>query len=152
MRPIVGNINICTRNFPENSISIESNIVEIPTLKEYAGYLTTETGRILGASASLFRYYLNPRTLARYGTSKKSVTCLDGTQESLDVPNIIFEEIDIKGHSSYEIRTPTVVEMVRNHFGCMVLTGARLEQKQDSIGCIGNFLDDVSATRPSNSP
>ncbi|KAL7487748.1 hypothetical protein ACHAW6_013320 [Cyclotella cf. meneghiniana] len=142
MRPIVGNINICTSNFPENSISYESNTVEISILKEYAGYLTTETGRILGASASLFRYYLNPRTLARYGTSKKSITCSDGTQETLDVPNIIFEEVDMKGHSSYEIRTPTVVEMVRNHFGCMVLTGARLEQRQDSIGCIGSYLDD----------
>ncbi|KAL3800309.1 hypothetical protein HJC23_003605 [Cyclotella cryptica] len=142
MRPIVGNINICTNNFPENTFSDEAITVETPTLKEYAAYLTTETGRILGASTSLFRYYLNPRTLAHYGTSKKSLTCLDGTKETLQVPNIIFEDIDKNGQRSYEIRTPKVVEMVRNHFDCMILTGAKLEQRQDSIGCLGSFLDD----------
>ena len=83
--------------------------------------------------------------MTRYGTTEKSITCLDGKEETLAVPNIIFEEVYKDGSRSHELRTPRVTEIVRNHFDCMVLTGARLEQGKDSIGCFGGFLDDVSS-------
>lgn len=81
--------------------------------------------------------------MSRYGSTEKSVTCVDGIEETLEVPNIIFDDVK-EGNRFYEIRTPRVTEIVRNHFDCMVLTGARLEQGRDSIGCFGGFLDDVS--------
>lgn len=59
------------------------------------------------------------------------------------MPNIIHEDTDtVSEHSSFEIRTPKVVEVVRNHFDCMTITGARLEHKKGGIGCFGGFLDD----------
>eukprot|EP00804_Cyclotella_cryptica_P004796 CCRYP_004889-RA/>CCRYP_004889-RA protein AED:0.03 eAED:0.03 QI:201/1/1/1/1/0.75/4/730/816 len=147
-RPLVGNINICTKNFPESVISQDTMIssgsktTQDSTLSEYAGYLTTETGRILGASTSLFRYYLDPQSMTRYGTTEKSLSCVDGTEETMEVPNIITEAVDKDGHHVYEIRTPRVTEVVRNHFDCMVLRGARLKDGKDSISCFGGFLDD----------
>lgn len=119
--------------------------VQESTLTEYASYLTTETGRILGASTSLFKYYINPQTMSRYGSTERSLICADGKEETMKVPNIIFEEKDADGSVSYEIRTPKVTEIVRNHFDCMILTGAKLEQGKGSIGCFGGFLDDVSS-------
>lgn len=82
--------------------------------------------------------------MSRYGSTEKKITCVDGKEEALDVPNIIFEEIYQDGNRSYELRTSRVTEIIRNHFDCMILTGARLEQRSDSIGCFGGFLDDVS--------
>ncbi|KAL7517558.1 hypothetical protein ACHAWX_002474 [Stephanocyclus meneghinianus] len=152
-RPLVGNINICISNFPESTISEDAVISPGPktpqesTLLEYAAYLTTETGRILGASTSLFRYYLDPQSMTRYGTTDKTLNCVDGTEETMEVPNIITEVVDKSGRHVYEIRTPRVTEVVRNHFDCMVLRGARLEDGKDSISCFGGFLDDVSTMR-----
>ena len=67
---------------------------------------------------------------------------MDGKEESLEVPNVLFEEIDKDGNRYYEIRTPRATEVIRNHFDCMVLTGAKLE-RSNSIGCYGGFLDDA---------
>lgn len=116
--------------------------LEESTLTEYAGHVTTETGRILGASTSLFRYYNDPLSMTRYGTTERTLTCVDGTEEFLQVPNIVSEDVDLDGNLSFELRTPRVTEIVRNHFSCMPLTGARLEQGSGSIGCFGGFLDD----------
>jgi leishmanolysin-like peptidase len=80
--------------------------------------------------------------MSRYGSTERSLTCADGKEETMKVPNIIFEEKDTEGYVSYEIRSPRVTEIVRNHFDCMILTGAKLEQGKGSIGCFGGFLDD----------
>ncbi len=115
------------------------------TINEYAAYLTTETGRILGASASLFRYFINPDTSTPYGAVERPVTCVDGTEEIIEVPNIIHEETNSDGKHYFEIRTPKLAEVVRNHFGCISLSGARLEPIVNGIGCFGTFLDGVSS-------
>ena len=138
-----GNINICTNNIPVNYTPDGGVTISDSTMDEYAGYLTTETGRILGASTSLFRYFINPDTLAPYGATEKSVTCVDGTRETIEVPNIISEDSNPAGQRYFEIRTPKVIEVVRNHFDCMTLTGARLEPTKNSIGCFGGYLDGV---------
>jgi hypothetical protein len=124
--------------------------VQLPAsaLKEYEAYITAETARVLGASTSLFRYYQNPDTGSPYGISEQYANCIDGTKEVITVPNIISEELidSVTGNSFYEIRTQKVIEVVRNHFDCMTLTGARLEVKsRGGIGCFGGFLDEVSS-------
>jgi antitoxin component HigA of HigAB toxin-antitoxin module len=105
--------------------------------------ITTETGRVLGASTSFFRYYKNPDTSVAYGTIEKAVTCVDGAAETIEVPNVI-RETESTDEVSYEIRTPKVIEVVRNHFDCMTLTGVKLESKKGGTSCFGGFLDDVS--------
>lgn len=142
--PMAGNINICMNNIQLDDTL--DGVVSLPktTINEYAAYLTTETGRILGASASLFRYFINPDTLTPYGAVERSVTCVDGTEEIIEVPNIIHEETNPDGKHYFEIRTPKVAEVVRNHFDCITLSGARLEPIKNAIGCFGAFLDGVS--------
>ena len=110
--------------------------------------MATETARILGASTSLLRYYNNPDTGIPYGSVEKNANCVDGTQETISLPNIISEDVDSStGRVYYEIRTPNVIEVVRNHFGCMTMTGARLGAKKGTTGCFGGFLDEVSLHR-----
>jgi len=144
MRPLVANINICTRNLPtETSQKHGTRMVSPSTARDYDGYIATETARVLGASASLFRHYQNPDTETPYGSTEKRADCVDGTQETIEVPTVIGENIDqLTGRVYYEIRTPKVTEVVRNHFDCMTMTGARLDVKKGGISCFGGFLDD----------
>lgn len=144
MRPLVGNINICTKNIPIANLPGAETTNTQQIIDRYNGYVTTETGRVLGASTSFFRHYRNPDTSMRYGTMEKTVTCVDGTKEKIEVPNVIHET-DSSGEVSYEIRTPKAIEIVRNHFDCMTLTGVKLESKKGGTSCFGSFLDDVSA-------
>ena len=143
MRPLVGNINICTKNIPTNE-GTQSRI-SFRTLDLYTSYITTEMSRVLGASTSFFRHYKNPDTSIAYGTIEKLVTCVDGTKETIEVPNMI-RATEYSGEISYEIRTPKVIEVVRNHFDCMTLTGAKLESKKSATSCFGAYLDDVSSS------
>ena len=155
MRPLVANINICTNNIPGVSLSssaaVETDDIQqaIPTnvLADYNEYILTETSRILGASTSLFQHYHNPDTDTSYGTTETYANCIDGSQESVSLPNIISEDVDTStGNVYYELRTPRVIEVVRNNFNCMTLTGARMEVKKGGTSCFGGFLDDVSTT------
>lgn len=145
MRPLVGNINICTKNIPTENTEADTDAETISpsTMDRYTSYITTETGRVLGASTSFFRHYKNPDTSIAYGTTEKTVNCVDGTKETIEVPNMI-SEFESAGEVSYEIKTPKVIEVVRNHFDCMTLTGAKLESNKGSTSCFGGFLDDVS--------
>ncbi len=145
MRPLVGNINICTKNIPtETDAETDVETISSSTMDRYTSYITTETGRVLGASTSFFRHYKNPDTSIAYGTTEKTVNCVDGTKETIEVPNMI--SFESAGEMSYEIKTPKVIEVVRNHFDCMTLTGAKLESHKGSTSCFGGFLDDVSSS------
>jgi hypothetical protein len=146
MRPLVANINICTKNVP-TTIAPDYG-VQVLNFDDYEGYISTETARVLGASTSLLRHFNNPDTGIPYGSVEKNANCVDGTQETISLPNIISEDVDSStGQVYYEIRTPSVIEVVRNHFGCMTMTGARLGAKKGTTGCFGGFLDEVSLHR-----
>jgi len=146
MRPLVANINICTKNVP--TMIAPDYGVQVLNFDDYESYISTETARILGASTSLLRHYNNPDTGIPYGSVEKNANCVDGTQETISLPNIISEDVDSStGQVYYEIRTPNVIEVVRNHFGCMTMAGARLDAKKGTTGCFGGFLDEVSLHR-----
>ena len=146
MRPLVANINICTRNIP-TAIALDYG-VPVLNVDDYDSYISTETARILGASTSLLRHYSNPDTGIPYGSTERHVKCVDGSHDTISLPKIIGEVVDSNtGQFYYEIRTPNVIEVVRNHFGCMTMTGARLEAKRGTTGCFGGFLDEVSSHR-----
>ena len=157
MRPLVANINICTKNIPNVTMTTElpednnthavdeHTMISTNVLRDYNEYISTETARILGASTTLFQYYRNSDSDTAYGITETYANCVDGSQESISLPNVISEDVDSDtGKVFYEIRTPRVIEVVRNHFNCMTLTGARMEVKKGGISCFGGFLDDVS--------
>ena len=45
---------------------------------------------------------------------------------------------------AYEIKTPNVIQVIRNHFDCQILTGARLTHMDTSSSCFGSYWNEVS--------
>ena len=124
-RPIVANIALCN-DVLNDGLSLESLLVH-------------ETGRILGLSPSLFQYYRNPETNIPYGTKSKQVACVDGSTVILDIPNILQQAYPIHGRKYFEVVTSTVLQVVRNHFNCQMLSGAKLDNSPLSESCFGGF-------------
>jgi len=121
-RPIVANIALCNNN----NNNLQKSLVY-------------EVGRILGLSPSLFQYYRNPETNTPYGTKQKQVTCVDGSNVILDIPNILQQAYPIHGRKYFEVITSTVLQVVRNHFNCQMLSGAKLDNSPLSESCFGGF-------------
>ena len=135
-RPVLGNLVICL-----DDIEVNDGVVSDEEILRQISSQTLEVGKILGLSPSLFQYYRNPATGRAWGSSLKTVTCVDGTKDTLDVPNILAQGFD--GDDSYfEVVTPTVKQVVRNHFDCQTLRGARLENLPTSFSCFGESFDE----------
>ena len=76
---------------------------------------------------------------------------MDGTDTIIDVPNMLHlvegnnkEESRNNDAIAYEITTPTVIQVIRNHFDCQILTGARLSHIETSSSCFGSYWNEVS--------
>jgi len=95
-------------------------------------------GKILGLSPVLFPFYRNPETSREYGTQLRTVTCVDGSVLTLDVPNILQQGYAMNGRRYYEVVSPTVLQVVRNHFNCQMMSGARLDNSVTSESCFGS--------------
>ena len=108
--------------------------------------LTKEVGKMLGVSPSLFHHFRNSETGQPFGSTEKSVTCVDGSEKTLLVPNILQSSLDLTIDASgkktglWEVTTPTVRQVIRNHFDCQSLLGARLSQR-DSSSCFGESFN-----------
>jgi leishmanolysin-like peptidase len=142
MRPLTGNLVICLN---EIQSSPRGEFTEKETLRLSAS-LTMQVGKILGLSTSLFQYYINPETGKPRGTTKKKVTCVNGDVREIDVPNIVMQRSESDEHGrggsaypSFLITSPTVRQVVRNHFDCQTLSGAHLDRNPSS--CFGEVLD-----------
>lgn len=139
LRPISANIELCLEN-----VDLSFGDVSDEESLRLTATLTVEVGKILGLSPALFRYFRNPLTKQPYGSTERTVRCVDGAEETLFVPNILqtWIESDSLGKEigRWELTTPTVRQVVRNHFDCQILHGARLSQT-DSSSCFGDFFD-----------
>ncbi|KAL7466182.1 hypothetical protein ACHAXS_006476 [Conticribra weissflogii] len=158
MRPISGNLVICL-----NDIKVQHGIVPDEEALRQISIHTLEVGKMLGLSPTLFQHYRNPATGRPWGTTARTVTCVDGIVDTFDVPNILDqsfytdEEFSDDGADGayFEVISPTVKQVVRNHFDCQTLKGARLENKATSFSCFGetfddrfHFDDDMTSTNP----
>jgi len=158
MRPIAGNLVVCLKD-----IKVRNGIVpDEETLRQISIH-TLEVGKMLGLSPTLFQHYRNPATGRPWGTSARTVTCVDGIVDTFDVPNILEQSFytgdefsdDSADGAYFEVISPTVKQVVRNHFDCQTLRGARLENKATSFSCFGetfdsrfHFDDDLTSTSP----
>jgi len=138
MRPISANIDICLGHIDVSlgEVSEEENLRLISSL-------TLEVGKLLGLSPYLFHLFRDPETGQPFGSTEKAVTCVDGTEQTLYVPNILQSSIElgIYGVDPYfQITTPTVRQVIRNHFDCQSLLGARLSREETS-SCFGDSFD-----------
>jgi len=84
MRPVSSNIVICLDQIDASFGEISDE--EIIRVTEY---LTLEVGKVLGLSPSLFEHFRNPETGMPWGATKKTVTCIDGAEKTISVPNIL---------------------------------------------------------------
>ncbi len=141
LRPISANMDLCLQNIDESF----GEVSDRESLR-LTSALTMEVGKLLGLSPSLFHHFRNSETGQPFGSTEKTVTCVDGSVRTLLVPNILQPSLDLnlgisgKKRGMWEVTTPLVRQVIRNHFDCQSLLGARLSQSESS-SCFGDSFD-----------
>lgn len=101
---------------------------------------------MLGFSDSLFQYFRDSddgEPLTSRPLKKSNVDCVDGsTKQKVIASNSVLQMRNNNDLPYYQIVTPTVLEIARNHFGCKDLDGARLENKPTTASCTGTHWDE----------
>jgi hypothetical protein len=103
-----------------------------------------EIGHVLGMSSQSFPYFRNATTgepLTPRPFANQTVTCIyNHTQTDIfPASNTVQMGITDKGIIYYDVVTPRVQQVTRNHFNCQNLTGARLEdQDTNPTDCTGS--------------
>eukprot|EP00986_Skeletonema_menzelii_P003296 scaffold985_cov145-Skeletonema_menzelii.AAC.11 len=143
MRPIFANLVVCF-----NSIETSDGELSVTESLRLTASLTKEVGKVLGMSPSLYQYFRNVETGQPYGATMQEVTCVDGSKQTLSMPKVLEASFDSADDNNlltqtpyYEIVTPTVRQVVRNHFDCQTLRGARLDRKGKASSCFGESFD-----------
>lgn len=119
------------------------------TVQYSIGVAIHEIGHVLGVTSDSLRYFRHPITgvpLTPRPFTLDSVTCVNGETMAYigkPGPNVMREVIDEElGTNHYEVVTPTVRRIVRNHFNCANATGAKLENQPTSTDCFGSHWDE----------
>jgi len=120
------------------------------------GTAVHEFAHILGITSDDFLFYYDWTTgLPRTPDPKKlKIQCVNEEIEELFMPgeSTLKAQYSKSAGAHYEIVTPTVVQVVRNHFNCQKLTGARLENQPTSDDCFGSHFDERLYFTESMSP
>ena len=122
MRPLVGSLSICLVD-----MDVQNNKVHEKEMLHHTALLSQLLGRFLGLSPALFKYFRDPETGVLWGERRVELSCEESqvTRETM-LSNIIQQRIVRDGEPFYEISSPTLKQVVRNHHDCQTLTGARL--------------------------
>jgi hypothetical protein len=122
MRPLIGSLSICL-----NDMDLHEGKTYQKEILHHTALLTNLIGRFLGLSPYLFQYFRDPTTNQLWGERKVEISC-DNNQSTQEImlSNIIQQRILRDDEPFYEISTPTLKQVVRNHFDCQTLTGAKL--------------------------
>lgn len=143
MRPLIGMLRVCLGDI----LLVNGKVSEMETARNVATF-SQLIGRFLGLSPKLFRFFRNPGTNQLWGEREVNLECLDDEKRvrlKMPLSNIIQERSERENELFYEISTPSVMQIVRNHFDCQTLTGARLEKPSidphDGRKCNFNNLD-----------
>ncbi len=140
-RPTVGRATICLQDFDMNDQVSVNNLFKL---------LLHGIAHILGFSHKDYQFFYDPKTgepRTKRPFQQSSVTCVDGGQQYRVVPSdtTIKPGFTSRGLRYFEMVTPTVKAMVRNHFNCQSMTGARLENQPTNNGnCFGSHWEAVS--------
>ena len=125
MRPLVGLISICL-----NNMDVQDNSVYDKEILHHTALLSQLMGRFLGLSPSMFRYFRDPESGQLYGERPMAIECGDEEQmvtQETKLSNIIQQHDARDGEPFYKIVTPSVSQVVRNHFDCQSMSGAILD-------------------------
>jgi leishmanolysin-like peptidase len=138
MRPLIGTLSICL-----DSMGLQNNRVNKNEMLWHIASNKALVGKFLGLSPSLFRYFRDPSTQENWGGRYVKIFCDDNGEKEVYLSNVIQEQTSSEGERYYEISTPTVRQVVRNHFDCQSMTGARLNAPMldNNDTCIFSNLD-----------
>ena len=143
-RPVVGYFGVCFGMIDPSDRSTKTHQRRLLTIAH-------EFTHVLGMTSFDFAYYWDhttgkPRT-PRNSFNKppySNVLCVDGTFRSMEIPSqdTLMKTTTNNGYVGYEIVTKTVRNVVRNHFNCPSMKGARLENQPTGEGdCYGSHWD-----------
>lgn len=140
-RPTAGVINFCLDSIED--IESESDIQNTFFIAAH------EAGHVLGLVASALPYFYDsdtgkPRTKRPFKQTK--VTCVTGREQTVVMPDPNTLQISTEEHNNQRyamVTTPKVKTVVRNHFNCQTLQGARLEnQPTNPRSCFGDHWEE----------
>ena len=143
-RPTAGAINVCLSGIVLNSDGTSSPDV----VQDYIDVTIHEVAHVLGHSSNSYRFFWDPETGTERTArpfSETTVTCVDGAERTLVLPDTNTMEIGIddRGRRFAAIVTPKVRTIARNQFNCQTLTGAALEnQPTRAESCVGDHWDE----------
>jgi leishmanolysin-like peptidase len=161
-RPILGFINFC---LPLLTVESDGNPLGVRDLREetfqaanvgdytLAQRMDTlivavhELGHILAMDVYLFKFFRDAETgepLTPRPFQSRSVLCVDGSSKEMFMPSpqVIKQGVTDRGIIFYEVTTPRVAAVARNHFDCQTLDGARLENQRVGSQCFGSHWDE----------
>mmetsp|Transcript_14631 Transcript_14631/g.21580 ORF Transcript_14631/g.21580 Transcript_14631/m.21580 type:complete len:685 (+) Transcript_14631:123-2177(+) len=166
-RPVTGSIDFCfeaittpqfTNKLPGIIQSIDENFtidtLDLTTGDKHIIYELTEVAiheilHVLGFTSDSLPFFRNPLTGQPLTPRPFRVIerkCLDGEKRVIlgePSESVLGESFDDAiGTNYFEIRTPLVAQVVRNHFDCQNMTGARLENQPTSPNCFGSHWDE----------
>lgn len=148
-RPIGGVINFCYKSF---DLDTDGVVSQAKVIRDMIDTAIHEIGHILGLRSRDMVYYYDrytgkPRT-PRPLTPSKDVWCVTG-KHSGEMPSDVLKPAGntLKmgairpGIRFYEVVTPTVKLVARNHFNCETMRGMRLEN-QEGRDCFGDHWEE----------
>ena len=137
-RPVVGYFGVCFGMIDPTDRSTKTHQRRLLTIAH-------EFTHILGMTSFDFAYFWDHQT-GKPRTGRNSygkppygnVLCVDGSFSSVEIPSTAtLKEIKTSnGYAAYEIVTTTVRNVVRNHFDCQTMMGARLENQPTGDGAV----------------
>jgi len=137
-RPIVGVVNFCLGRTKGDSRVGSERI-------QFTETALHELGHLLGFVDEFIKYWRDPdtgRPLTPRPFEKKWVSCVDGKQRYVIQPPYVEEGLTSGGARYFDVTSQRVQQVVRNHFDCQELRGARLETQPTATSCFGSHLDE----------
>ena len=162
-RPITGTIDFCLSNIgqvvpiddipraiidvnrnPSNGTTLQENDENFQVVQNLVTVAAHELGHVLGLTSASLPFLRHPITGKPYTPRPfrlSQVICANGQEEVfLGAPN---SQVLSRTGFGYEVQTPLVAQVVRNHFHCPALTGALLEnQPTVESDCFGSHWDE----------
>jgi len=146
MRPTIASLALCLEN-----IEVSTNkgngtkYVKDDEIRRHTDAIANEIGRILGVTPHMLQHYRNADTGIEWGSEIMEVKCIDGSLQTMALSNIVQTGYDdLSGDSFFYINSPTVLQIIRNHFDCQTAKGARLDNDpfNGGISCFGDLYWD----------
>lgn len=143
-RPVAGIVRFCY-----DSINLQPDgTADETTIMTNVETAIHEVGHVLGLKSDEMAFYYDHAT-GKPRNDNIDITqgfeCLDGTRKDVNVPseNTLRKGQTPSGIEYYEVVTPTVKQIARNHFNCPTMEGIRIEnQPTNSEDCFGSHFEE----------